>query len=149
MHAPSRDHLAPIRLCPSLVIQPMIFVLVCRSRSIRPRVAQDLASCPAYADGASKFVLFQNGWGNAEAFSRYFVPERIYSARVITGFRRHQPNEVEITVHADAIHIGSLYAADVPALEELCRAIHTGGIRVKRRLKSARTFGPRCCTTVP
>jgi 2-dehydropantoate 2-reductase len=101
---------------------------VCTKSFDSARVAQDLASHPAYADGAVKFVLFQNGWGNAEVFAEHFAPERIYSARVITGFRRPRPNEVEVTVHADAIHIGSLYAVDVPALEDLCRVIHTGGI---------------------
>jgi 2-dehydropantoate 2-reductase len=35
---------------------------------------------------------------------------------------------VEITVHADAIHIGSLFSGDVSVVEPLCRAIHAGGI---------------------
>lgn len=104
------------------------FVLVCTKSFDSECVAQDLADHPAYPDSDIKFVLFQNGWGNAEAFARHFAPERIYSARVITGFHRHRLNEVEITVHADAIHVGSLYKTDVETLDELCRAIQTGGI---------------------
>ena len=103
-------------------------VLVCTKSFDSAAVARDLAGCGDYANGAARIVLFQNGWSNAEAFTQHFAPERIYSARVITGFHRHQLNEVEITVHADAIHVGSLYGADVPALEALCHAIDAGGI---------------------
>jgi 2-dehydropantoate 2-reductase len=103
-------------------------VLVCTKSFDSAAVAQDLAENKNYADTGVKLVLFQNGWGNAEVFARHFAPERIFSARVITGFHRHQPHEVEVTVHADAIHIGSLYAAEVSVLTELCQAIHQGGI---------------------
>ena len=104
------------------------FVLVCTKSFDSAAGAQDLADKRDYADSGIKLVLFQNGWGNAEVFARHFAPERIYSARVITGFHRHQPNEVEVTVHADAIHIGSLFDADLPALDGLSHAIRQGGI---------------------
>jgi 2-dehydropantoate 2-reductase len=35
---------------------------------------------------------------------------------------------VEVTVHADAIHVGSLFGADLTAIEGLCGAIRKGGI---------------------
>jgi len=35
---------------------------------------------------------------------------------------------VEITVHADAIHIGSLFSADLSVIQPLCRAINLGDI---------------------
>jgi 2-dehydropantoate 2-reductase len=35
---------------------------------------------------------------------------------------------VEITVHADAIHIGSLFSADLSVIEPLARAIRAGGV---------------------
>ena len=70
----------------------------------------------------------QNGWGNAKTFARFFAQERVYSARVITGFSRPAPNHVEVTVHADAIHVGSLFHDDLAPLVELCAAIAAGGI---------------------
>ena len=76
----------------------------------------------------AKIVLFQNGWGNAEIFSSFFNREKIYNARVITGFRRLKSNEVEITVHADSIHIGSLFGGDLSEIESLCESITKGGI---------------------
>lgn len=114
------------------------FVLVCTKSFDSVSVAQDLAKAGDYADSDAKIVLFQNGWGNAEVFARHFAPDRIYSARVITGFHRHQLNEVEVTVHADAIHVGSLYDAEVPALNELCRAIREGGIPCETTPRIAR-----------
>ncbi len=107
---------------------PYDFVLICTKSFDSTAAAGDLA---AHADRVGRNtaqVLFQNGWGNAESFAAHFDQRRIYNARVITGFRRHQPNEVEITVHADAIHIGSLFPADLSVIEPLCQAINAGGI---------------------
>lgn len=107
---------------------PYDFVLVCTKSFDSPAAAQDLGGQRACMDSSAKLVLFQNGWGNAEVFAARFDKDRIYNARVITGFHRHRPNEVEITVHADSIHIGSLFGADASAVEDLCRAISAGGI---------------------
>lgn len=73
-------------------------------------------------------VLFQNGWGNAEIFASVFPESILYNARVITGFTKHDLNIVEITVHADSIHIGSLYDNDIDKMKGLCGAISEGGI---------------------
>jgi 2-dehydropantoate 2-reductase len=79
-------------------------------------------------DERTKIVLFQNGWGNAEKFTSFFDRQTIYTARVITGFHRPKPNEVEITVHADSIHIGSLFGANLSAVRYLAEMINEGGI---------------------
>jgi 2-dehydropantoate 2-reductase len=110
------------------VTGPYDLVLICTKSFDSAAAAQDLAGHEDRIGRRARLVLFQNGWGNAEAFAAHFKKQRIYSARVITGFHRHRPNEVEITVHADAIHIGSLFSTDVSAMEPLCRAIHEGGI---------------------
>lgn len=104
------------------------FVLVCTKSFDSAPAAQDLAGRPDRLGTDARLVLFQNGWGNAEAFRPHFSPARIFNARVITGFRRHKPNEVEVTVHAEPIHIGSLFAADPACVEPLCRCISAGGI---------------------
>ncbi len=111
-----------------LAEEPYEFVLVCTKSFDSAPAAEDLANHPDRIDSAARLVLFQNGWGNAEVFRARFDPPRIYNARVITGFHRHKPNEVEVTVHADAIHIGSLFGADLAAVEPLCRHISEGGI---------------------
>ena len=107
---------------------PYGLVLVCTKSFDSAPAARDLAEHPERIDANARLVLFQNGWGNADAFHAHFETGRIYSARVITGFHRHRPNEVEITVHADAIHVGSLFAADLSPMDPLCLAIREGGI---------------------
>lgn len=107
---------------------PYDFVLICTKSFDSAAAAKDLAEHGSRIGTNASLVLFQNGWGNADAFSAHFEKHRIYNARVITGFHRHRPNEVEITVHADAIHIGSLFAADLSAIEPLAQTIREGGI---------------------
>ncbi len=107
---------------------PYDFILICAKSYDSPAVAQELSGQRACTDGTARLVLFQNGWGNAEVFAARFDKSRIFNARVITGFHRHRFCEVEITVHADSIHIGSLFGADAAAVESLCQAISAGGI---------------------
>lgn len=76
----------------------------------------------------TKFILFQNGWGNAEIFSKYFYKENIYNARVITGFCRPEKNTVKITVHSDDIKIGSIFNQNLEEIESICSIIDKGGI---------------------
>jgi len=104
------------------------YILVCTKSFDSFEAAKDLCEHQSLFSKNTKIVLFQNGWGNAEAFTSFFDRQTVYTARVITGFRRHKPNEVEITVHADSIHIGSLFGADLPAVQDLAEAINKGDI---------------------
>jgi 2-dehydropantoate 2-reductase len=104
------------------------YILVCTKSFDSSTAAKDLCEHKSIFADKTKIVLFQNGWGNAEAFLPFFAQSVIYNARVITGFQRHKPNEVTITVHADAIHIGSLFSGDLSAVEELSAAINDGDI---------------------
>ena len=112
------------------------FVLVCTKASDSRTAAADLATAlPVGWKGL--VVLFQNGMGNAEEFRRYFPSDQILCARVITGFLRHHPNAVEITVHADDIRVGwpavpSPTRASTDAVDSLCEAIRKGGIPCSR-----------------
>ena len=105
--------------------------LVCvKSHASRP-VARLLA--PIWrerdeADRVPRVVLCQNGWGNAEIFAEFIPRDAIFNARVITGFVRSDPSHADVTVHADAIRVGSLFGADASPLEPLCEAIGRGGI---------------------
>ncbi|MHC4476736.1 MAG: ketopantoate reductase family protein [Planctomycetota bacterium] len=103
-------------------------ILVCTKSFDSFAAAKDISGHSRLLGEETRIVLFQNGWGNAEVFSAFFERERIYNARVITGFRRANANEVRVTVHADAIHIGSLFSDNLSYVEGLCRAITKGDI---------------------
>ena len=108
--------------------RPFDVILVCTKSFDSPNAAGDLAAHRRFFAERTAIVLFQNGWGNADAFTPLFEPSRVFNARVITGFTRPRPNEVVITVHADAIHIGSLFGTDARPLSLLAVAIRDGGI---------------------
>jgi 2-dehydropantoate 2-reductase len=104
------------------------FILVCVKSFDSASSAEDLSRYQGLFGKNTKIVLCQNGWGNAEKFIAYFPKEYIYSARVITGFTCRKSNEVEITVHADAIHIGSLFGCELKSVEPIAKAIDEGDI---------------------
>ncbi|MCI5161698.1 MAG: 2-dehydropantoate 2-reductase, partial [Candidatus Electrothrix sp. AX5] len=103
-------------------------ILVCTKSFDSPAVAQDIAAHPSLLHEQSVIILVQNGWGNADIFVEHFQEERIFNARVITGFCRPQSNQVEITAHVQPIHIGSLFGAGLAPIEKLCETINQGGI---------------------
>ncbi|MBI1784918.1 ketopantoate reductase family protein [Candidatus Sumerlaeota bacterium] len=110
------------------------YILVCAKSFGSEEAARDLAAHPEIIGGA-KIILFQNGWGNKETFEAAMPGRRIYTARVITGFRRPEKNHVDITVHADAIRAGSLDPIPLAELEHelgpVCDPIDRGGIPCK------------------
>jgi 2-dehydropantoate 2-reductase len=104
------------------------YVLVCTKSHGSEGAASDLSHHRQLLGGDGKIVLFQNGWGNAEIFAKHFPKDLIYSARVITGFSRPEKNVVDVTVHADSIHLGSLFGSDLAPMAPLAEAISEGGI---------------------
>lgn len=104
------------------------YILVCTKSFDSYDAAKDIAGHRFCFENTAPIVLFQNGWGNADIFTSFFPTTQIFNARVITGFSRTEPNTVKVTVHADAIHIGSLYEEPVSRIEPLCIAISAGGI---------------------
>ena len=76
------------------------FVLICTKSFDSEAAAKDLAEHADRIGSDATLVLFQNGWGNAEIVCTHFDKDRVYNARVITGFHRHRANEVDVTVHA-------------------------------------------------
>ena len=104
------------------------FILVCTKSFDTRTSAEQIVAIPFLKNASTPIVLCQNGWGNAEIFAEQFPKDRIKSGRVITGFRRPQKHQVDITVHADAIHLGSLFDNDLSGLESLSAAIDAGGI---------------------
>lgn len=104
------------------------FILVCTKTTASKTVAEDLAKNSKVLKKDGSIVLFQNGWGNDEYFLKYFAIDKIYSARVITGFKRPELNISEVTVHAAPILLGSLNNSKIDELEPLASAIEAGGI---------------------
>ncbi len=104
------------------------YILVCVKSYDSFSSARDLYHHKQLFKDETKIVLFQNGWGNAEIFAEFFPRDKIYNARVITGFVRKQKYRVTITVHAEPIHIGSIFDVDCLCLQDLAIAINNGDV---------------------
>jgi 2-dehydropantoate 2-reductase len=105
------------------------YICICIKSFDSESAAYDIAQHREILDTDGRIVLFQNGWGNTEKFLKHFNRDYIYNARVITGFKRQEPNRVTITVHADAIHIGHLFCQEhLRYIEPLVTAINDGDI---------------------
>ncbi len=102
--------------------------LVCTKSNASESLARRIAPIFAKLTATPQIVLCQNGWGNAEHFAARMTHDRIFNARIITGFERTSTTSVDITVHADSVHIGSLFGADTLPLRPLCEAIARGGL---------------------
>jgi len=102
-------------------------LLVCTKTTAGEEVARGLGEALAGLPQAP-VVLCNNGWGSAEKFARWLPEEQIFNATITTGFRRAGWTRVEITVHGDQIHIGSLFGQPATRVAPLCAAIDGGGI---------------------
>lgn len=73
-------------------------------------------------------VSMQNGCGNVEQLVDRFGAGRVLGARVITGFEISEPGVVQITVSADAIHVGGSRSGEIPqSAMLLAEAISSAG----------------------
>ncbi|MBN2533832.1 MAG: 2-dehydropantoate 2-reductase [Spirochaetales bacterium] len=105
------------------------YICVCVKSFDSLSVAMDISKHKELLGYNTPIILFQNGWGNTEKFCRYFPETQIYNARVITGFTRPNLNQVTITVHADDVHMGSLfYPFSSGKMKQLCTAISNGDL---------------------
>jgi 2-dehydropantoate 2-reductase len=104
------------------------FYLICTKSCDTENSARQLKGESTLARQKSPIVLCQNGWGNAEIFSRFFPDKQVFNARVITGFIRPEPHVVDVTVHAQPVHLGSLFHEDSTCLLGLADTLSEGGI---------------------
>ncbi|MCH2185445.1 2-dehydropantoate 2-reductase [Myxococcota bacterium] len=112
----------------SITDQSPDYLLICSKADALEEIGRGLQSAWAHFDSEPIVILCQNGWGHYEKMGQWIPAKKIYNARIITGFKRAAANHVEVTVHADAIHIGSLADAPLAPVRPLVEAISAGGI---------------------
>jgi 2-dehydropantoate 2-reductase len=112
----------------ALVDDPPEWLLICTKAFATAEVANEMAPLASTLVGKTRLLLCQNGWGNEAPFLAYWPESQLFHARVITGFHRRQPHEVEITAHASPIALGSVFGTPISSLEDIARRITEGGI---------------------
>lgn len=130
-------HVPPAQLeimssTPALAEDPPDWLLVCTKAFSSTEIARALEPIANQLTTRTRLLLCQNGWGNEIAFLHFWPRERLFHARIITGFQRRSPHEVEITAHASPIALGSLFGITQDSregsLERLARRCSQGGI---------------------
>jgi 2-dehydropantoate 2-reductase len=104
------------------------FVLVSTKAYDAADVASELAACSHLVGHRTRIVLFFNGIGGHEIFAECFAREKIYAARLMTGFELEGQVVVKITVHGGPIAIGNPFTGDVQAVKYLCGLLTAGGL---------------------
>ena len=113
---------------PALPENAFDYVCVCAKTMANEEIAGKLYEARNCLKDGGVIVIMQNGWNNDAPYRKYFPEEKVYLARVITGFQRTSPNTSNITVHTAPLLIGSLYGCSSEAVRPLAEAINAGGI---------------------
>jgi len=143
-HLVDRHNLETVETLDALPKEAFDYVLVCTKSFDTGGAALDLHKSPQMFHPATRIVLCQNGWGNADIFAERFSKDVILDARVITGFSRPAPNHVEVTVHAEPIRVGSIFHSRLEA-QDLCAALAAGGIPAEDTTTVAKDLWAKLC----
>jgi 2-dehydropantoate 2-reductase len=105
------------------------YVFVASKTTANEDIASNLNEHRDILKSDGKIIIFQNGFGNDEHYLEYFSKEQVFSARVITGFKRPERHISEVTVYTEPILLGSLQGEDPTDLQEIADMITESGIK--------------------
>lgn len=104
------------------------YVIIATKTTANEEVATRLSESEECMKDNCVIVFMQNGMGYEAPFREFFHDESLFHSRVITGFKRESANVSVVTAHQAPILIGSIYGADISAVEPLARAINKSGL---------------------
>ena len=105
------------------------YIFIATKTTSNREVAENLNNHKEILKDTGKIIIFQNGFGNDEAYLEYFPEDKVFSARVITGFRRHERYISEVTVYTEPILLGSLQHENPNSLKDIADMITASGIK--------------------
>ena len=105
------------------------FILVCSKTTANDDISRKLNENRHILKDDFTILICQNGFGNDEAYLRFFKHSEVYCARIITGFTRPERNVSEVTVYTEPILLGSLQNEDISHLQPIADDITSSGIR--------------------
>ena len=130
-HVPA-DQIRATRELAELVESEPDWILVCTKAFAAADVARQLAPYRSALVDKTRLLLCQNGWGNEIPFRSFWPDDRLFHARVITGFHRRDLRQVEVTAHAAPIAMGNVLGESSQATAAIAAAISAGGIPAER-----------------
>ena len=107
------------------------YIFIASKTTANEDIAENLNNHRDILKDTSKIIIFQNGFGNDEYYLKYFNKSQVFSARVITGFRRPERHISEVTVYTEPILLGSLQGESAEPLKEVADLITKSGIECR------------------
>lgn len=107
------------------------YIFIASKTTANEDIAENLNNHRDILKDTSKIIIFQNGFGNDEYYLKYFNKSQVFSARVITGFRRPERHISEVTVYTEPILLGSLQGESPQPLKEVAELITKSGIECR------------------
>ena len=85
------------------------YVIISAKTLANSEIADNLEKNRGIIADDGHIVIFQNGWGNDDKYTELFGKDKVYNARIITGFEKENPGTSKVTVHTAPILLGSLF----------------------------------------
>ena len=104
------------------------YIFISSKTTANEEIANNLNNNREIFKNTTKIIIFQNGFGNDDAYLKYFSKDKVFCARVITGFTRPKRHVSEVTVYTEPILLGSLQNEDPRKLQEIAEMITESGI---------------------
>ncbi len=104
------------------------YVIISAKTLANSEIADNLEKNRGIIADDGHIVIFQNGWGNDDKYTELFGKDKVYNARIITGFEKENPGTSKVTVHTAPILLGSLFGFDNECMKPLADAINASGI---------------------
>ena len=105
------------------------YIFISSKTTANEDIANNLSEHKDIMKKDAKIIIFQNGFGNDEPYLKFFPKEKVFSARVITGFTRPERHISEVTVYTEPILLGSLQGENPNDLQEIADMITKSGIK--------------------
>ena len=105
------------------------YIFISSKTTANKDIAEKLSKNKDILKSSSKIIIFQNGFGNDEEYLKYFSKDKVFCARLITGFKRHKKYISEVTVYTEPILLGSLQGENPRCLCEISELISASGIK--------------------
>ncbi len=105
------------------------YIFISSKTTANEDIANNLSEHEDIMKNDAKIIIFQNGFGNDESYLKFFPKEKVFSARVITGFTRPERYISEVTVYTEPILLGSLQGENPNDLQEIADMITKSGIK--------------------
>ncbi len=104
------------------------YIIVSAKTLANPQIAESLNDNRRIMSKDCRIIIFQNGWGIAEEYTRYFNKEQVFNSGISIGFERVTPGLSKVTVETAPMMMGSLFGCSTECIRPIEDALNKGGI---------------------